>query len=72
MAEEQTSSNGGPAATPPPSEVHFSEGKSLSFVATNVAGPIEVGGLPPAAPATEPAASSSPSNSGDSSSAQSE
>jgi hypothetical protein len=31
-----------------PADVHFSEGKSLSFLPTNVADPIDLGGLPPA------------------------
>lgn len=33
-------------AEPVASDLQLSEGKSLSFLATNVAGPIDLGGLP--------------------------
>lgn len=34
-------------AEPEVSDLQLSEGKSLSFLATNIVGPIELGGLPP-------------------------
>ena len=45
MADDENTANG---AEPAPSDLQLSEGKSLSFLATNLAGPIELGGLPPA------------------------
>ena len=44
MGEEEHDTNG---AAPPASDLQLSEGKSLSFLATNVAGRIDLGGLPP-------------------------
>ena len=44
MSEDEHDTN---AASPPASDLQLSEGKSLSFLATNIAGPIDLGGLPP-------------------------
>jgi hypothetical protein len=45
MPDEEKNANGAESSA---SDLQLSEGKSLSFLATNVAGAIDLGGLPPA------------------------
>jgi hypothetical protein len=59
MADEHENTNGAPPAS---ADIQLSEGKSLSFLATNVADPIDLGGLPPASPPSEAPSDASPAD----------
>ena len=57
MAGENKNVNG---PEPDATDLQLSEGKSLSFLATNLSGEIELGGLPPANVPSEGSANDAP------------